>query len=183
MNFTQTFTFIIALITEACLSKNEMSDCACFEVFTAVTMKNAIFWDAEPCGSCKSPGFGVTYHLHHQGDKNQWARNSVPPNRRFLQEPHGVTSQKTVFSRCQTLFNTSAAYMGLMTEELALSCIVSADLKERMLTALFCPSGLISVRFIWVYMVTFLWYVIVLPCSLLQADAAPTCKPVIPLHY
>jgi hypothetical protein len=23
-----------------------------FEVFTAVTMKNAVFWDITPCGSC-----------------------------------------------------------------------------------------------------------------------------------
>jgi hypothetical protein len=39
-----------------------------FEVFTAVTMKNGVFWDVTPCGSCKN-----------------------------LQEPHGVTSQKTPF--------------------------------------------------------------------------------------
>jgi hypothetical protein len=25
-----------------------------FEAFTAVTMKNAIFWDVTPCGSCKN---------------------------------------------------------------------------------------------------------------------------------
>jgi hypothetical protein len=25
------------------------------EVFTAVTMKNAVFWDVTPCGSCKNP--------------------------------------------------------------------------------------------------------------------------------
>jgi hypothetical protein len=37
-----------------------------FEVFTAVTMKNGVFW-------------------------------VVPPKRRFLQEPHGVTTQKTPF--------------------------------------------------------------------------------------
>jgi hypothetical protein len=24
-----------------------------FEDFTAVTMKNAVFWDVRPCGSCK----------------------------------------------------------------------------------------------------------------------------------
>jgi hypothetical protein len=38
-----------------------------FEVFTAVTTKNGVFWDVTPCGS--------------------W----------FLQEPHGVISQKTPF--------------------------------------------------------------------------------------
>jgi hypothetical protein len=31
-----------------------------FEVFTAVTMKNGVFWYVTPCGSCKSRGFGVT---------------------------------------------------------------------------------------------------------------------------
>jgi hypothetical protein len=25
-----------------------------FEVFTAVTMKNDVFWDVKPCGSCKN---------------------------------------------------------------------------------------------------------------------------------
>jgi hypothetical protein len=25
-----------------------------FEVFTAVTMKNSVFWDVTPCGSCKN---------------------------------------------------------------------------------------------------------------------------------
>jgi hypothetical protein len=26
-----------------------------FEVFTAVTMKNGVFWVVMPCGSCKNP--------------------------------------------------------------------------------------------------------------------------------
>jgi hypothetical protein len=29
-----------------------------FEVFTAVTMKNGVFWDVTPCGSCKNRSFG-----------------------------------------------------------------------------------------------------------------------------
>jgi hypothetical protein len=33
------------------------------EVFTAVTMKNAVFWDITPCGSCKNSRFGGTYRL------------------------------------------------------------------------------------------------------------------------
>jgi hypothetical protein len=41
-----------------------------FEVFTAVTMKNGVFWDDTPYGSYKN-----------------------------LQEPYGVTSQKTQFFR------------------------------------------------------------------------------------
>jgi hypothetical protein len=31
-----------------------------FEVFTAATMKNGVFWDVTPCGFCKSRGFGGT---------------------------------------------------------------------------------------------------------------------------
>jgi hypothetical protein len=34
-------------------------------------IKNAIFWDVMPCGSCKNQHFRGTYRLHHQGDKNQ----------------------------------------------------------------------------------------------------------------
>jgi hypothetical protein len=29
-----------------------------FQVFTAVTMKNGVFWDVRPCGSCKNRRFG-----------------------------------------------------------------------------------------------------------------------------
>jgi hypothetical protein len=29
-----------------------------FEVFTAVSMKNGVFWDVTPCGSCKNRRFG-----------------------------------------------------------------------------------------------------------------------------
>jgi hypothetical protein len=47
--------------------------------FTAVTMKNAVFWDVIPCGSCKSRRFGGMY-LHHQGDTNRRARNNVGKN-------------------------------------------------------------------------------------------------------
>jgi hypothetical protein len=31
-----------------------MEDYVRFEVFTAVTMKNGVFWDVRPCGSCKN---------------------------------------------------------------------------------------------------------------------------------
>jgi hypothetical protein len=42
-----------------------------FEVFTAVTMKNGVFWDVALCGSCKKRRFGGTWRLHHQNDKNR----------------------------------------------------------------------------------------------------------------
>jgi hypothetical protein len=31
-----------------------------FKVFTAVAMKNGVFWDVAPCGSCKNRRFGGT---------------------------------------------------------------------------------------------------------------------------
>jgi hypothetical protein len=42
-----------------------------FEVFTAVTMKNCVFWDVTLCCSCKNQRFGGTWRLLHQGDKNR----------------------------------------------------------------------------------------------------------------
>jgi hypothetical protein len=42
-----------------------------FEVFTAVTMKNGVFGDVTPCGSCKNRRFGGTWRLLHRGDKNR----------------------------------------------------------------------------------------------------------------
>jgi hypothetical protein len=32
-----------------------------FEVFTAVTMKNGVFWVVTPCGSCKNPEDTILY--------------------------------------------------------------------------------------------------------------------------
>jgi hypothetical protein len=34
--------------------------CGILEVFTAVTMKNGVFWDVMPCGSCKHRHIGGT---------------------------------------------------------------------------------------------------------------------------
>jgi hypothetical protein len=34
-------------------------------------IKNGVFWDVTPCGSCKNLRFGGTWRLLHQGDKNQ----------------------------------------------------------------------------------------------------------------
>jgi hypothetical protein len=40
-----------------------------FEVFTAVTMKNAVFWDVALCRSCVNRLFEGTYRFHLQGRK------------------------------------------------------------------------------------------------------------------
>jgi hypothetical protein len=54
-----------------------------FEVFTAVTMKNVVFWDIMPCGSCKNGRFRGMYRLHYQDDKNRRARNNVSSNQQL----------------------------------------------------------------------------------------------------
>jgi hypothetical protein len=40
-----------------------------FEVFVAVTVKNAVFWDVALCRYCVNQRFGWTYRLHLQGRK------------------------------------------------------------------------------------------------------------------
>jgi hypothetical protein len=42
-----------------------------FEVFTAVTMKKAVFWDVAPCRYCVNRRFGGTYRLHLQGRRKK----------------------------------------------------------------------------------------------------------------
>jgi hypothetical protein len=69
--------------------------------------------DVMPCGSCKNRCFVEIYRLHHQGGNKLlvaanvipsslifspwWYSRYVPPKRRLLQEPHGVTYQKKAF--------------------------------------------------------------------------------------
>jgi hypothetical protein len=48
-----------------------------FEIFTAVTMKNTVFWYVEPCISCANRRFLETYRLHLQGRKIRERGTSV----------------------------------------------------------------------------------------------------------
>jgi hypothetical protein len=41
-----------------------------FEVFVAVTMKNAIFWDVAPCDSCKNRRFRGMSALKRETSRN-----------------------------------------------------------------------------------------------------------------
>jgi hypothetical protein len=70
-----------------------------FEAFTAVTMKNVVFWDVVLCRSCVNRRFGGTYRLHLQGRKIRERRTSVArcPKRRLTEDLHSATSQKTTF--------------------------------------------------------------------------------------
>jgi hypothetical protein len=42
-----------------------------FEVFTAVTMKNAVFWVVAPYRYCINQSFGGMYHIHLQGRRKK----------------------------------------------------------------------------------------------------------------
>jgi hypothetical protein len=43
-------------------------------------LKNGVFWDVTPCGSCKNRRFGGTYRIFHQDDKNRWTRYNASSN-------------------------------------------------------------------------------------------------------
>jgi hypothetical protein len=61
-----------------------------FEISTAATMKNAVFWDVAPSRSCVNRRLRRTYR--------PWRlRRYVPQKRRFTQDLDGTTSQKTAF--------------------------------------------------------------------------------------
>jgi hypothetical protein len=60
------------------------------EVFTAVTMKNAVFWDVTPCDSNSFWLLLTPFLARWLLSPWRW-RRYVPPKRWFSQEPHGVT--------------------------------------------------------------------------------------------
>jgi hypothetical protein len=81
------------------------------EVFTAFTMKKAVFWDVAPCSCCQNRLLGEriasivrveSCYLVPKSFLACWFfppwlwRRYVPPKRRSSQEPHGFTFQKTV---------------------------------------------------------------------------------------
>jgi hypothetical protein len=72
-------------------------------------MKNDVFWNVTPCGSCKNQRLGGIYSQRTSGASSACVVPSSPifvtpmkeesgsSETRFLQEPHGVISQKTPF--------------------------------------------------------------------------------------
>jgi hypothetical protein len=90
-----------------------------FEVFTAVTMKNAVFRDVASCSSCVNRGVGGTYRLNFQFGCShlltlaprsriflpwRWRRH-VHPKRRFTHDLHGATSHKMEFFKVSLFEN------------------------------------------------------------------------------
>jgi hypothetical protein len=88
-----------------------------FEFFTTVTMKNVVFWDVTPWGSCKNRRFGETLCLLHQGDKKlvflcSVLRLLVTAN--VLSSPSLVTLIKEALSSSETSVSTRATRLSLL---------------------------------------------------------------------
>jgi hypothetical protein len=70
-------------------------------------MKDAVFPDVTPCGSCKDRRFGGKYRFAACFRSKLLltlflalrllSSDEVPPKRRLFQEPYGVTSQRAAF--------------------------------------------------------------------------------------
>jgi hypothetical protein len=82
-----------------------------FEVFTAVTMKNVLFWDVIPCGSCKNRLFGGTYRLYLWCDKTWRDRNKVDSSQQSKHAPtyvENITLMKEALNSSETSVFTRA---------------------------------------------------------------------------
>jgi hypothetical protein len=76
---TQFFPWSLFLISEIKAVKSQAINHRSSQEISRM-QKNAVFWDITPCGSRKSRRFGGTYRLHHQGEKNERARDYVSSN-------------------------------------------------------------------------------------------------------
>jgi hypothetical protein len=65
-------TYLLPLILSSCVTLRSCSNSSSVgsEVFTAVTMKNAVLWDVAPCRYCEmNRCFGESYRHHLQGSR------------------------------------------------------------------------------------------------------------------
>jgi hypothetical protein len=83
--------------------------CVRCEVFTAVTMKNGVFWDVTSCSvprllvvASVVPSLPILVTL---------MKEALSPKSRFLQEPYGVTPQKISFFKLSLVY-ISSQYFG-----------------------------------------------------------------------
>jgi hypothetical protein len=87
-----------------------------------VTVKNAVFWDVTPCGSCQSRYLGGIYHLHQHSGKNQRARNHGSSNQQLK---HTDVSEECTASiiRVEIISELGTTYA--VTSVVSISLIVS----------------------------------------------------------
>jgi hypothetical protein len=72
-----------------------------FLLILEAQLKNDVFWDVTPCGSCKNRRFGGTYRLHHQGDNNRLKLRGMPVLRKDNSSMCHGTVTSAHRSRCQ----------------------------------------------------------------------------------
>jgi hypothetical protein len=90
-----------------------------FEVFKAVTMKNAVFWDVAPCRSCVNRRFGGTYRLHLQGRIIRERETSVS---RWLQSPYPRRRHSTCLVQVPIWLYGNSRNLNHLTTSLLLEC-------------------------------------------------------------
>jgi hypothetical protein len=78
-----------------------------FEVFMAVTMKNAVFWDVATCRFCVNRRFGGTYRLNLEGRKNR-AKQS-PAHAGFSRADFSTLKMEAIRSS-ETLIHTRSTW-------------------------------------------------------------------------
>jgi hypothetical protein len=76
-----------------------------FEIFMTVTMKDAVFWDVDPCRYFVNRRFGGMYRLHLQGIRN----------------PRAMNQREQVYSYLLTLVHRSWIYYTLKMEAIRFS--------------------------------------------------------------
>jgi hypothetical protein len=99
--FHPIYCYCMEFVCRQAVRKEKKIKIVRFEVFIAVTMKNAVFWDVAPCRSCVNRRFEGTYHLHLQGPQSTATYSLRFLSRRFFYLKMEVTrsSETSVHTR------------------------------------------------------------------------------------
>jgi hypothetical protein len=73
-------------------------------------MKNAVFLDVTPRGSCENRRFGGICCPHHQGEKIQRVRNNVSSNWQLLVTANVVPNSLNLFTLMMEATRSSETY-------------------------------------------------------------------------
>jgi hypothetical protein len=76
-NDKENYKSSILLSETKCMTNENMLQCVRFEVFTAVTIKDVVFWGMPLYSSCVNRRFGRRYRLHLQSRKSTSGGTSV----------------------------------------------------------------------------------------------------------